>query len=84
VSLDPYDPDRVDIVKAVKKQGQEWASKYARGGSARTVSARKFYIAVDAIQGHLASNGYAPFPKNKATKILEDVDSALQLISEGK
>lgn len=46
----------------LKKDGLDWVSKYARGGSARKVSARTFYIAIDAIQGHVASSGYAPFP----------------------
>lgn len=55
--LDLYDPARVDLIKTLKKEGQDWVSKYARGGSARTTSARKLYIAVDGILGHLASNG---------------------------
>ena len=32
-------------------------SKYARGGSVRSQSARRMYIAVDALLGHFASNG---------------------------
>jgi hypothetical protein len=34
-------------------------SKYARGGSARTVSARKVYVVADAISAHFATNGWA-------------------------
>ena len=45
------------VVKRLKAEGPAWVSKYARGGSARKLSARKMYIAVDALQGHLASNG---------------------------
>lgn len=55
--LDVYDEQRPQLIKNLKLQGQSWASKYARGGSARTLSARRIYIAVDALQGHLASNG---------------------------
>lgn len=84
VSLDPYDEQRVELVKMLKKEGLEWVSKYARGGSARKVSARTFYIAIDAIQGHVASNGYAPFPRSKATKVLADVNKAMALLESGK
>jgi len=56
-TLDLYDPARVDLVKTLKREGQDWVSKYARGGSARTASARRFYTAVDSLLGHLASNG---------------------------
>ena len=101
-------------------------SKYARGGSARKLSARRFYIAVDALQvahshifyvsrraccfneesspfcmgvvhpscptcavsccaqGHLASNGYSPFPKNKIPVLLSNVRQARDLIAQGK
>lgn len=55
--LDPSDPARPQLVKKIKAEGQAWVSKYARGGSARKLSARRVYIAVDALQGHLASNG---------------------------
>ncbi len=34
----------------LRKDGSAWVSKYARGGSARKLSARRFYIAVDALQ----------------------------------
>ncbi|KAG7671750.1 hypothetical protein Ndes2526B_g07351 [Nannochloris sp. 'desiccata'] len=78
------DDSRPALVKVLKKEGQEWVSKYARGGSARTLSARKFYIAVDQVQGHLAFNGYAPFPKNKVAKVEGDITDALRLIEEGK
>jgi hypothetical protein len=59
-------------------------SKYARGGSARKLSARRFYIAVDALQGHLASNGFAPFPRNKLPVLLSNVQQAKDLIAQGK
>ena len=36
--------------QALKKDGASWAAKYARGGSARKLSARKFYVAVDMLQ----------------------------------
>ncbi len=37
-------------VQLLRKDGSTWVSKYARGGSARKLSARRFYIAVDALQ----------------------------------
>lgn len=47
----------VQAISAIKADGSKWVSKYARGGSARKQSARKFYIVIDSIQGHFASNG---------------------------
>jgi hypothetical protein len=84
ITLDTYDPERAALAKNLKKESLNWVSKYARGGSARTVSARKIYVAVDAIQGHLASNGFAPFPKNKSERVLQDIQDALSLLEQGK
>ena len=50
----------VQAIAAIKADGSKWVSKYARGGSARKQSARKFYIVIDSIQGHFASNGCGP------------------------
>lgn len=36
----------------------KWVSRYARGGSARKASARKVYVVIDAVSGHLAANGW--------------------------
>ena len=47
----------LQAIAAIKSDGSKWVSKYARGGSARKQSARKFYIVVDSIQGHFVSNG---------------------------
>ncbi len=61
-SLHPQDAadykNRLPLIKTIKTEGSDWVSKYARGGSARTDSARRMYIAVDAVIGHLASNGW--------------------------
>lgn len=81
---DVYDEARPALVKTLKTDGAAWVSKYARGGSARTTSARKFYIAVDAVGGHVASNGLAPFPRNKAEKVVNDITEAVKLLQEGK
>jgi hypothetical protein len=54
---DVYDKSRPALVKSLKLDSATWVSKYARGGSVRKQSARKMYIAVDAIAGHIASNG---------------------------
>jgi|LauGreStaDraftv2_3_1035109.scaffolds.fasta_scaffold841071_1 hypothetical protein len=58
--------------------------RYARGGSARTQSARRLYIAVDGVVGFLASNGLAPFPKAKVTSTLAVVEQAKALLDAGK
>jgi hypothetical protein len=52
-----YDKARPKFIAALKAAGLAWVSKYARGGSVRKQSARAMYNAVDAVVGHLASNG---------------------------
>ena len=49
-------------MQSLKKEAAEWASKYAKGGSARKLSARKFYIAVDALQVCIPGAGMAAWP----------------------
>ena len=44
-------------LQLLKSDARLWTSKYARGGSVRKPSARKIYIVVDALQGHLTSTG---------------------------
>ncbi len=41
-------------------------------------------VCVCALQGHLASNGMAPFPKNKIPVLLSNVAQAEALIAQGK
>jgi hypothetical protein len=57
-TADPYDPERVKLSKELKAEGPAWVSKYARGGSVRSPSARRFYVLVDQVSGHLVSNGW--------------------------
>jgi len=84
LALAPADPARIPAGRALKATGVAWAAKYARGGSARQPSARRAYIAVDAIQGHLAANGAAPFPASKAVKLVVALDDVEKLLAEGK
>ncbi|KAK9789928.1 hypothetical protein WJX73_007486 [Symbiochloris irregularis] len=83
-SGDPFSPERPSIVKNLKQEGGEWASKYARGGNARKQSARKFYIAYDALLGHLVTSGMAPMPQAKLNKVLQNVDEAKQFLAQGR
>lgn len=82
-SLEPFDPERPKLVKSIKADGASWASKYARGGSARKLSARKFYIVVDALQGHITSNGFAPLPSAKAQLLQRNVAETRELLARG-
>ncbi|PNW86244.1 hypothetical protein CHLRE_02g078507v5 [Chlamydomonas reinhardtii] len=75
---------RVPLIKTIKTEGADWVSKYARGGSARSDSARRMYIAVDALIGHLAANGYAPMPKPKLKVVLVNIDQAKDFLEIGK
>ena len=84
INLDLYDERRPTLVKTLKRKGQAWASEYARGGSARKSSARTFYIAVDSIEGHFASNGMAPIPSNKLAKLSSSIEQTRTLLEEGK
>ncbi|EFN59252.1 hypothetical protein CHLNCDRAFT_137539 [Chlorella variabilis] len=81
---DPANPERIQLVKELKTEFPGWVSKYARGGSARTVSARKVYVVVDAISAHFAQNGLAPVPKTKMAKLEGDVQVALAALAEGR
>ncbi len=58
-TLDVYSKERIPLIKTLKQDAQAWVSKYARGGSARSQSARRMYIAADSVVGHLASSGCA-------------------------
>jgi hypothetical protein len=82
-TLDPFDPERAAVVKTLKADGSAWASKYARGGSARKLSARKFYIVVDALQGHLTSNGFAPLSPSKTKALQKNLDETRELLARG-
>ena len=42
VLQDPYNKERIALVKKLKVDGVAWVSKYARGGSARSLSARRW------------------------------------------
>eukprot|EP00798_Chlamydomonas_sp_ICE-L_P024622 gene24622-10243_t len=84
VIADPYDKTRVPLMKKLKAESLDWVAKYARGGSARTDSARRAYIAVDAVIGFTASNGLAPFPKAKAGVISKTCEEARKFLSLGK
>ncbi|WIA13913.1 hypothetical protein OEZ85_002484 [Tetradesmus obliquus] len=84
LSLDVYDKQRQPLIKSLKVDGSTWVSKYARGGSAKTQSARNMYIAVDAVQGYMASNGLAPFPGSKAKLVRETLSKSLAFLDEGR
>ena len=84
LALAPSDASRVPKGKALRKAGAVWAARYAPGGSARLKSARRCYISVDALQGHLAANGAAPYPASKASKLLAGLDDVEELLSKGQ
>jgi len=82
--LDPYSKERIDLIKQIKGDMNQWVGKYARGGSARKESARKVYIVIDALQGHLVQNGLAPLPKPKFQKLAVDLQEAFDLLSQSR
>jgi len=82
-TLDVYDKQRIPLIKSLKLDATNWVSKYARGGSVRSKSARTMYSAVDAIVGHMASNGLAPYPTGKQKAVRANVNQALAFLAEG-
>lgn len=75
---------RAPLVKPLRAECQKWASAYARGGSARSQSARSMYVAVDAVMGHLASNGIAPLPGAKLREVGASLEASAAFLAEGK
>ena len=75
---------RAPLVKPLRAECQAWASKYARGGSARSQSARAMYVAVDAVMGHLASNGIAPLPSAKRAEVGASLEASARYLAEGR
>lgn len=84
LAADVYDKARPGLIKALKTDASAWVAKYARGGSARSQSARKMYVAADAVLGYLASNGLAPMPAAKAKVVTETAAAALDFLAEGR
>lgn len=75
---------RAPLVKGLRADCQKWASQYARGGSARSQSARSMYVAVDAVMGHLASNGIAPLPGAKLKEVSASLEASAKFLAEGR
>jgi hypothetical protein len=85
VALDAADArGRAPLVKPLRAECQRWASSYARGGSARSQSARSMYVAVDAVMGHLASNGVAPLPSGKLREVGASLEASAAFLAEGR
>lgn len=83
MTLDVYDKGRGPLIKDMKVKCGNWVSKYARGGSARTQSARKMYVAVDSVIGFLSNAGLAPLPKKKVDVTRQSLDEARAFLEKG-
>ncbi|KAG1654271.1 hypothetical protein FOA52_007941 [Chlamydomonas sp. UWO 241] len=79
-----FTKEKIILVKDLKASSLAWVAKYARGGSARTQSARKLYIAVDSVTGFLVSNGMAPYPAAKIKSTEVAIAAARKFLDEGK
>ena len=84
LSMDVYDPARRKAQASIQDDGKTWVSKYAKGGSARLESAQKFYVVVDSLLGHFASQGYAPLQKVQRDKIQSGIDNTAALVTKRK
>jgi hypothetical protein len=78
---EPFDRRRLDALNYIKADGKKWIAAHARGGSAPGQAAKRMYVAVDAVLGHVSGNGAAPLPKGKAKQVqetLKEVETLLQ------
>ena len=71
-------------VWALKKAGNNWCSKYAPGGSAKTASGRAFYNAINQLVGHYNANGIAPLPATRQATVVDNLTKTRDLIAEGR
>lgn len=84
VLQDPFDKARMQALNEVKSEGKAWIAAHAKGGSAPGQAAKRMYVAVDAVQGHVASNGLAPLPKQKVKFVASTLDEVENLLAQGK
>ena len=78
---DPFDKERMESYNYFKVESKKWIGAHAKGGSAPGQAAKRMYVAVDAVAGHIASNGAAPLPKTKVAfvkKTLAEVELLLE------
>lgn len=47
-------------------------------------AAKRMYVAVDAVLGHVASNGAAPLPKQKVKFVAKTLEEVETLLAQGK
>lgn len=47
-------------------------------------AAKRMYVAVDAVLGHVASNGAAPLPKQKVKFVAKTLEEVEALLAQGK
>ncbi|KAF5841206.1 hypothetical protein DUNSADRAFT_14037 [Dunaliella salina] len=72
-----------DIPSELEASGYDKAAGRKTAGPAPNVSARKMYIAVDAVIAFLASNGLAPLPKGKKDATKKSLDEARSFLAKG-
>lgn len=75
---------RPALIKQLKGDAATWVSKYAPGGSARKLSARRMYVAVDAVMGHIANAGLAPLPGGKFKVVEASMKDAVAFLADGR
>jgi Photosystem II Pbs27 len=71
VAQDPFDKERIAALKTIQTDGKKWIAAHAKGGSAPSQAAKRMYVAVDAVVGHVTANGAAPLPKSKINFVNE-------------
>jgi hypothetical protein len=81
---DPFDKARMAALSEVKTGGKAWIAAHAKGGSAPGQAAKRMYVAVDAVTGHVNSNGAAPLPKQKAKFVAQTLEEVDNFLAQGK
>lgn len=84
MSLDPFDKERIKALNYIKSEGKTWIARHARGGSAPGQAAKRMYVAVDAVIGHLTANGAAPLPAAKVRFVRQTLNEVEGLLEQGK
>ena len=83
-ALDLYSTAREPAIKQLQTKANDWTGKYCPGGSSKQASGRSMYNAVNQLLGHFASNGLAPLPSARMEVVNKNIETARELIAQGR
>ena len=83
-AMDLYSTAREPAIKQLQTKANDWTGKYCPGGSSKQASGRSMYNAVNQLLGHFASNGLAPLPSARMEVVNKNIETARELIAQGR